>query len=167
MSIQAAIASHLIHDSRVALELEEDFERREANKAGSGLRAVDRVFHLTAPRRRRCPLPYITYQFVGTGARARHMTNVSGLLWLPLQINCWAARDEQASDIAEAVRKGLDHKNHTDIGRAPNTAYVNYVGLEPAFALYDPPTDGEEDGVFHYVIEGVVWHKESLPVLAV
>jgi hypothetical protein len=153
MSIQAAIASHLIHDSRVALEV-------SSNKYPE-----PRVFHLVAPPRTRWP--YITFEFIGGNNRTRYMTNRSGMVMCPMQLNCWGRSIASAFAVNEAVQAGLDHKHHTNIGRAPNTIFIRSAMCDDYWLDYEPPRDAGELGIFRYIQEWRITHTEALPELAV
>ena len=147
MSLFAAIKSHLLHDSRIALLV------------------GDRVFHMMA---RRAPdRPYIVFQIIGRDGW-RHMTNVTGVVDSPVQIIVYGDSDTEVHEVSEAVRKSLDHLNHRTIGRGEDSLWINAAFLEDAFPGYDSDDDGgREWGVFSIIQEWRIVHKESLPLLAV
>lgn len=144
--VRAAIASHLIHDSQVALIVD------------------GRVFSMVTPPR--TAFPYITYQVISTD-HVRHMTNVSGLVDRSVQINCWGRVETVVRTLADAVRKSLDHLNHRNIGRGANLLEIRAAFLENEIDDYTPSPRGDESGIFRIIMEWSIWHTETLPVLAV
>jgi len=157
MSLHAAIKSHLLHHSKVALLVD------------------DRVYHMTVLSTRAPKRPYIVFQVISQD-RWRHMSNTCGVVDTEVQINIYADKHEGADaagkqigayTVAEEVRKSLDHLNHRTIGRAPDSLTVNAAFLNNSFADYTVDPDGREWGAFRVVQEWRIVHEESLPVLAV
>lgn len=146
MSIQAAIASHLLHDSGVALLV------------------GTQVYRTFAPQR--ATYPYITYQKV-TERRARHMTATAGLVESGIQMDCWSTDSNEVLSVADAIRDSLDHLNHTTIGMAPNTATVKAAFLESSVDDFEEPTDASNLGIFRVIQTWEIWHTETIPQLAV
>lgn len=147
MSLVAAIKSHLLHDSRIALLV------------------GDRVYHMMA--RRNPERPYIVFQIIGRDGW-RYMTNVVGVVDSPVQITVYGDSDTDLHDVSEAVRKSLDHLNHRTIGRGADSMTIRAAFLEDAFPGYEPDDDGgREWGVFSIIQEWRIVHEESLPLLAV
>lgn len=146
MSIHQALKSHLLNDSDVALIVE------------------DRVFRTIAPRG--AALPRITFQRIDD-TRERHMTAVSGHLSTDFDLKCWAATENEAIELADAVRRSLDHKHHTTIGLAPFGETISAAFLEDSFDDYEAPSDASDDGIHVVVQSWTIWHTETIPELAV
>lgn len=146
VNIHKAIASHLLHDSRVAL-------------------LVDvRVYRLPVPPR--TPFPYISYQRISE-RRIRHFKASVGLLASTIQIDCWSEDSNQAIELADAVRRSLDHLEHVDLGREPNAVAISAAYLENSIDDFTEPTDGMNLGVHRVIQTWDIWHAETLPELAV
>jgi hypothetical protein len=146
VSLFAAIKSHLLHHSKISLLVD------------------DRVYHMVA---RRNPVrPYIVFQIISQD-RWRHMTAVCGVVDTDVQLNCYADTADDADELAEAIRDSLDHFNHDDIGRAPDTIEVRAAFLNNSFMDTAPDPDGREYGLSRAVQEWRILHTESLPALAV
>ena len=146
MSLHAAIASHLLNDSDVALLV------------------GDRVYRTIAPQD--TAYPYITYQRI-TERRGRHFTAPAGLLATGMQIDCWSQDSNEVLDLADAVRRSLDHKNHAGMGLAPHKITINAAFLESSLDAFEEPSDKSDRGVFRVIQFWEIWHTETLPELAV
>ncbi len=151
MSIQAAISSHLRHDSRVAWLVGE------------------RVFRTFAPQRFKgavTPYPYITYQKV-TELRERHFTAAAGLVSAGIQIDCWSKDSNEVLEVADAIRRSLDGLNHKVIGRAPDNATIKAAFLTSSVDDFEEPTEADNRGIFRVIMTWDIWHTETIPELAV
>jgi hypothetical protein len=148
LSLFAAIKSHLLHDSKVALLVD------------------DRVYHMAVLGERTPKRPYIVFQIIGRDGW-RHMENTCGVVDGSVQITCYGDRDTDVDDVSEAVRRSLDHLNHRTIGRAPDTITVRAAFLEDEFPGYTSDDDGREWGAFSVIQEWRIVHAQSLPALAV
>ncbi len=146
MSINQSLASHLLHDSRVVQYV------------------GGRVYHMVAPPN--TPTPYITYQRITEG-RERHMTAVAGLVETEFDVNCWSKSSNEASELADAVRRSLDHKYNSTLGRAPYKDTLAAAFLDNVFDDYEAPSDSSERGIFRVLQSWIVWHTESIPELAI
>jgi len=146
MSLHAAIASHLLHDSRVAWLVK------------------DQVYRTFAPQR--ATYPYITYQKV-TESRERHYTAVTGLVSSGLQIDCWSKDSNEVLKVADAIRRSLDGLHHTTIGMAPNSITIKAAFLTSSIDDFEVPTEADNRGIFRVVMTWDIWHTETIPELAV
>jgi hypothetical protein len=150
MSLFAAIKSHLLHHSKVALLV------------------GDRVFHMAVLGQRAPRRPYIVFQIIDdSGEDWRHMANAGTVTDAEVQIACYGDKDTQSCELANEVRKSLDHANHRDIGRAPDTVTVRGAFWRRDIPDYTPDPDGREWGTFKVIQEWTIRYEHSLPELAV
>jgi hypothetical protein len=143
MSIKAALASHLEHSVVVSAIAE------------------GRVYRGIA--RRTAKMPRIVFTQI-SGVPARHLSAVSGLKQAMFQIDCWGSTEEEADDLADAVRSALDQYQGT-LGHGKYTASGATVFISGPRDDFSPPTDAGRVEKFRALLEAVVWYRETLPGL--
>lgn len=148
MSIHQALASHLLHDSRVVQYV------------------GGRVYHMVYTPPGAPIYPYITYQRI-LASHERHMTSVAGLVATEFDVNCWSKDSNEANKVADAVRRSLDHKYNSTLGRAPYNATLAAAFLDNEFDDYEKLSDASERGVFRVLQSWIIWHTETTPELAI
>jgi hypothetical protein len=143
MSLKAALASHLKHSVTVSEHSD------------------DRVYRGVA--RRDAPMPYIVFHQI-SGVPARHLTAVSGLKQTLFQIDCWGTTEEEADDLANAVRNALDQYQGT-LGHGKHTATDATVFIAGPRDDNVPPTHGGRVDKYRALLEATIWYRETLPGL--
>jgi hypothetical protein len=143
MSIKAALASHLKHSVAVSAHSEERVYRGIARR---GAETPLVVFHQLA------------------GVPARHLTAVSGVKRAFFQIDCWGSTEEEADDLADAVRDALDQYQGT-LGHGKYTATRATVFIDGPRDDFVPPADGGRVDKFRALLEATIWYDETAPGL--
>ena len=67
---------------------------------------------------RKAELPYIVIERAGT-THERHQTAVAGLAESAFEVTCWAKSADEVDDLADALRKSLDMREHAAIRSKP------------------------------------------------
>jgi hypothetical protein len=143
MSIKAALASHLKHSVAVSAHSEEQVYRGVASRKASG--------------------KYIVFTQI-SGVPARHLSAVSGLKQTMFQIDCWGSTEEEADDLADAVRDALDQYQGTlGHGKSAETGVTVFIGGPRDD--FSPPSDGGRVEKFRALLEATIWYRETLPGL--
>lgn len=143
MSIKAALASHLKNSVAVSAHSGDDVYRGVASRKADG--------------------KYIVFHQI-SGVPARHLTAVSGLKQTMFQIDCWGETEEDADDLADAVRDALDQYQGT-LGHGANTATRATVFIDGPRDDFSPPKTGERVKQFRALLEATIWYDETLPGL--
>ncbi len=118
----------------------------------------DRIYPAgTAPSEPRYPI--ITYQKISV-VHARHLKGGSGVAHSRIQINCWAKSDEEADNLADAVRE-MDNFIGT-MGVGDSTLEILGTELADDSDEPIPPTDKSGSGKFGVRMDFIFSHRESL-----
>ena len=141
MSAIGSVVSHLVHDVKV------------------GGRVGRKVYRSVAARK--AELPYIVVQKIGA-RRVRHMTAAAGLVAMSLQVACWADTVTGADELADFVRRSLDHRNHEDVGQQPDVVALKAAFLESEIEDVVPAAVGG-GSIFGTIMTWTIWHTETVP----
>ena len=101
--------------------------------------------------------PYVTFRRTGR-AHERHLTGGSGLAQATLEIDCWALSDEDADDVHEAIRAGMDNYR----GTMGSVLVVRNCVLENDDAEVEPPLDASQVAIHRVSMTFTIWHAESV-----
>jgi diaminopimelate decarboxylase len=143
MSIKAALVSHLKHSVGVSAHSGDQVYRGLAARTATG--------------------KYIVFRQL-SGIPARHLSAVSGVKQTLFQIDCWADTEEDADDLADAVRDALDQYQGT-LGHGANTASRVTVFIDGPRDDFAPPDDGGRVKRFRALLEAAIWYDETAPGL--
>jgi hypothetical protein len=124
-------------------------------------RGVAAIFPGDVPTSLDADSTYITLDRVST-QRVHHMTAASGLASVLAQINCWAADDESAEDLADAVREAIDGYQGT-VTDGAFSVDVRYIFLEDQRDGDLAPAHGAETNTCRQILDARVWHRETIP----
>ena len=141
MSAVGSVVSHLLGDTKVRG------------------RVGQKVYRAVAARK--AELPYIVVQKIGA-RRVRHMAAVAGLVAMSLQVACWADAVSGSDELADFVRRSLDHRNHEDIGSQPNVVALKAAFLESEIEDVVPAAVGG-GSIFGTIMTWTIWHTETVP----
>jgi hypothetical protein len=116
----------------------------------------NRIFPIFVPKKRK--LPAITYQQI-SGPRDNTFDGASGLANTRFQINCWARKYKDASELADEVRDALSPKDDS----YPKTVEGIKVRAVMLFNENDVPSvrgDNEEMSGFGKMLDFNIWFDE-------
>lgn len=104
-------------------------------------------------------LPCVCY-FLLSSQRVETMEGPDGTGYPRLQLDCWAATDDEAGRLAHVVREVLDGFNFQDNG-AMGSHHVQYVEVADVQDTDEPPMGGEPKGPCKTSLEATVWYYET------
>ncbi len=129
------------------------YEELRLNAAVAAL-VASRIYPVVAPQE--TDLPYLTIQRIDR-PRERHQGGDAKLPHPRIQIDCWAATEFAADQLAEALRGVLDEFSGPLGG---GREHVEHCYLEDDRQEYVPPTDGSEQGTHRVSMDFIVWYRE-------
>lgn len=100
-------------------------------------------------------IPYVAFWIV-TQDIDQAFSGATGLYTSQIQIDCRSQSYSGAKAISNAVRDALEGLS----GTVDNTV-IQSLGVERLADIYEPPTTGEDEGIYNSSLELTVWHTET------
>ncbi len=108
-------------------------------------------------------LPRVVYTRI-VSDHQNHMGGASGLVFLRLQLDIFAATFDSLEQCFEAIRNRLDgFKGNVTVGS--DTLWLQQVHLEDDHDQSVDPTDGSDQGIFRRLLDFRISADESIPTL--